>query len=706
MLKLNSMVRAEMTSLSTEGRRFFLKQTAVMGFRISLCFVPGAYAKGQGSRVSFSPSIWLSIKNNGRIDVVLSRAEMGQGILSSVAMLVADELEVKLDRIDIRLADASKKYGRMLTAGSASMRQLWMPIRVAAASTREILVSAAALKWGVPQSICRAESGFVVNEVTAQRVSYVSLLSSARKLTVPQAPKLKSKENYNYIGHSIKRLDNKDKVTGRAVYGIDIHLPNMLYAAIRHAPVFGASVASYQVDQLSAQHDRMIINLGNAVAAVADSYWEASKLVNSLQIKWKNEDRKSLNDRQIKSRYARLAQEEGAVYLDQGAAEDCKTNVEAEFTVARQAHVTMEPMSCSVHIKEDVCEIWAPTQNPNGAKRSAESIFHSSYVEKLMRKLGVSNKKVVLHPTLMGGGFGRRLKVDYIEQAVKIAIKFDRPIKLIWSREEDLQHDFYRPYTHHKLQACLKDGKIQSWLHRVVSTSKNDARGGLTPEPYAIPRILLDYHTEKTGVPSGAWRSVGHSHNVFATECFLDILANQLEEDPYSLRLSLLAEHPSHVALLNKLVELSSWSTKAQDKRHLGMAFHEGFGSAIAMVAELEEGATGVIFVKHMYCVVDCGQVVNPDIVKSQIQGGIIFAMSAAIKGEISIENGQVQQSNFHDYPIIKANEVPSITVALIGTSLNPGGVGEIAVPVTAPAIANAFYSMKSEAELNLPIKM
>ena len=694
-----------MTPYNASRRQFFRTvlltgSGLVLGIETSSC--------SQSVAADFQPNIWLCITNDGRITITLAKSEMGQGVRTALATLVAEELDADWQQIAVIQAETSDRYGSQSTAGSSSIRDLWLPLREAGAAARQMLMQAAAASWQVPIAECSTHNSVVTHTATGRRKKYAELASAARLLTLPSKPALKASTDFKLIGQSLNRIDNVDKVTGRARYGIDQRVPGLKYAAIRQAPVFGATLA--EVDESDVLPGVLaVVKLESAVAVVADSWWQAQQAVTALKLRWQGGDNK-LNSASMARDYQALLDQPGTVETVTGslASADNHLHLAADYTASLQAHATMEPMNCTVHIHDGVCDIWAPTQHPQLARDQAKALLQSG-VEKVLDKVTeltrFGSNKVRVHTTLLGGGFGRRLEQDYVLQAVAIARQTGLPIQLIWSREEDIQHDFYRPYTAHRLSADLDSrGAIISWRHRIVGPSHGRSTGG-ADIPYQTGHYLLDYHVQKYAVPIGSWRSVGSSHNAFVTESFIDELAHRAGIDAWQYRRQLLSHAPSVLAVLDQAASLANWREKRPAGKALGLALHHQFGSIVCQVAEVSIVAAKPR-VERVFCVVDCGQVVNTGIVKAQLEGGIVFGLTAALQSQITIQAGRVEQSNFHDFALLGIHAMPEIVIHIMPGSGAPGGIGEVGVPPIAAAVANAIFALTGERIRNLPLHL
>ncbi len=696
-----------MEIIENTSRRHFIKSSVALGVGLTLGIQLTSCEKNHDdiNNMMFSPNVWLKIDLNNQVHIILSKSEMGQGVMTALSMLIAEELGANWHDIKIELADASDNYGSMATAGSTSIQELWLPLRSAGAAAREMLINAAADKWSVSAAECKAHSGSVTHSGSGKSAYFGELAELANSQPVPVSPKLKQASDFKLIGQPVPRIDAPLKVTGQAKYGIDTEIKGLKYAAIRQSPVFGAIVESVDDSAIkSAKNIHSVVHLNNAVVVVADSYWEAQKAVDALNVKWSESVVSLVSSASIKEDYQQLIKQPGTKEYENGnkSGRSIEKTLSTEYEVSFQAHATMEPMNCVAHVHESGCDVWVPTQHPQGALDATKSLLQTGlkkYIAQILEKF-TAEDAIKIHPTLIGGGFGRRLEQDFVIQAVEISSKTGLPIKLIWSREEDIQHDFYRPYTYHKIEADIANSDILDWRHRIAGPTHGRSVGGATHLPYDIEHIYIDYHKKKHGIPIGSWRSIGSSHNAFVTESFIDEIAHASGSDPLAYRKKLMKNQPRLLAVLEKAASEAGWS---KNNKSMGIAVHPGFGSYVAQIAEVLIEDTG-IKVKKIVCVVDCGLVVNPDIVKSQIEGGIVFGLTAALKNSIHINNGRVKQSNFHDYPLLSMQEMPEVGVYIMPSTETPGGVGEIAVPPVAPAVANALFVATGKRIRQLPL--
>ena len=701
-------------------RRLFLKgglavgAGLVIGLRLPTGRSPLEAA--QQGRI-FEPNAWIRIDREGMVTIINGQSEMGQGILTSMPMVVADELEADWTKVKVEQAPADPAYNNprrqaQFTNSSASIRDHIEVWRRAGAAAKEMLIAAAAKEWGAPVSECYAEQGVVIHRPSGRKLNYGELAEKAAALPVPQNPKLKTPDQFKFIGKKVSRLDTSDKVTGRAVFGIDVKVPGALVATVQRCPVFGGKVASFDATRAKAVRGvRHVVQISSGIVVVADSYWAARRGREALQINWDYGPNASQNSAAITRTYADLAKQPAPVARGEGdvanALQKAPRILEAVYEVPFLAHATMEPMNCTAHVRPDGCDVWAPTQSQTGAQQAA------------MRITGLPREKVRVHTTLLGGGFGRRGQTDFVEDAVETSKAVGAPVKVIWSREDDMQHDFYRPATYNLLQAALDSQGIPiGWLHRIVGPSIMVWQGqalqngidrhmipGAADLPYAIPNLQVEYRYKEVGVPLGFWRSVGESQNAFITESFMDELAHAAGKDPYEYRRMLLGKSPRHRGVLELAATKAGWGTPLPSGRHRGIAVALSHGSWAAQVAEVSVSPEGSMRVHRVVCAVDWGKAVNPDHIRAQVEGSVVFGLTAALYGAITIENGRVQQSNFHDYPMLRMNEMPTVEVHIVPSAERPSGVGEAAVPQIAPAVVNAIFAATGKRIRRLPIR-
>ena len=694
------------------SRREFLLAGALAGGGLVIAFrLPHtAQAAGFAGKDALAPNAYLRVAPDGTVTVLIARSELGQGSSTALAMLVAEELEADWRTVRIEQAIPSSVYGDMSTGGSASIRSLWKPMRQAGAQAREMLVRAAAARWKVDRDACRAMNGEVEHAASGRRLAYGALVAAAAKLPVPADPALKDSKQLRVIGTAPARLDSPAKVDGTAVFGADVRVPGMLYASVAQCPVFGGRAAGFDpAAALAVPGVVRVERVGDGVAVLAKSTWAAFQGREALRVTWDEGPLATLDSAGIRAKFAELAREPGQTTRREGrgaeALAGAARTLEAVYEVPYLAHTPMEPMNCTAHLRAGACEIWVPTQSGSGAREAAA------------KAAGLEPDAVTVHMTLIGGGFGARHRQDYVVQAVSLSKAVGAPVQVVWTREDDVQHDVYRPATYNVLRAGFDAaGAPIAWTHRIVAPGIATQMGILKPGepdwssfdgaynlPYAFPNIEVDLVTHDPGVPLGWWRSVASSQNAYVTECFLDEVAVLAGRDPRELRRELLRDKPRHRAVLDLAAQKAGWGTALPAGHGRGIAVHESFGSFVAQVAEVEV-APGGVRVKRVVCAVDCGTVVHPDLVRSQMESGILYGLSAALKSEITIERSRVAQSNFGDYPMLMLEECPAIDVHLAPSGDPVGGIGEPGLPPAAPAVANAIFSATGKPVRRLPI--
>jgi isoquinoline 1-oxidoreductase beta subunit len=630
-------------------------------------------------------------------------------------MLLAEELEADWTKIAIEFAPAAEVYfnpdfGAQGTGGSSSVRVGFTPLRQAGAAAREVLISAAAAQWKVNRSECRAEQGAVIHTPSKRRLTYGEVAADAAKLPLPKDVPLKDAKDWKVIGTPAKRLDTPPKVDGSAVFGIDVKVPGMLVAVVARPPVFGGKVASFDATKARAVPGvRDVVQISSGVAVVADGYWPAHQGRAALEVKFDDGPNANVSTDSIWKLFAERSRHAGHTALTQGHPESAPAGhtVEAVYELPFLVHATMEPMNCTAHVRADGVDIWAPTQGQTFAQQLGAKIG------------GVSQDKVLVHTTYLGGGFGRRIEKDFVADALEASKAVKAPVKVIYSREDDMQHDFYRCASRHQLRATLDaKGAPTLWTHRVAAPSSMvrfwpealdhgyDAElvEGAMAMPYAIPNVLVDSLNVDTGIPVGFWRSVNNSYNGFAVETFVDELAHAAGRDPYEFRRDLLAHSPRHLRVLDLAAEKAGWGTALPAGRARGIAVHMSFQSYVAEVAEVSVASDGTVQVHKVVCAVDCGPVVNPAIVESQMQSAIVYGLTAALWGEIHIDGGRAVEANFDSYRMLRMKEMPVIEVYIVPSADAQGGAGEPGTPPIAPAVCNAIFARTGKRIRKLPV--
>ncbi len=688
---------------STISRRDFMKVASMAGSGLVIGFyLPTKDHElfGAEPAEAFAPNAFLSIDKAGTVTITVAKSEMGQGVRTSLPMIVAEELEADWSKVKIEQAPGHQsKYGSQGTGGSSSVRRSFEPLRKAGATARDMLVSAAAQQWNVDKSTCYAEKGMVIHRPSGKKSGYGDLADAAAKIPVPDNPPLKDPKDFKIIGRPMTQLDTPNRVDGSAQYGLDVKVPGMVYASIERCPVFGGKALSFDATNAKKVWGvKDVLQIDEGVVVIAANTWSAFKGREALSIKWDEGPNNSQSQANIWKTFEEAAKNPGTKEPEVGNAEAALSSalrkVEARYYAPFVAHATMEPMNCTAHVRGDECEIWAPTQGASGAQKEAATI------------LGIAPEKVTTHVTLLGGGFGRRLYFDYVTEAVKISKAVNAAVKLVWSREDDMQHDLYRPAAYSVMSAGLdSEGWPVAWTHRAVGAKqKGLVTGGSTP-PYGIPNISIDSHILDPGVPIGAWRSVGPSLTCFFIESFVDELAAASKKDPFEYRRKLLEGKPRLKKVLELAAEKSGWGKPLPSGRARGIACVEAFGSFIAEVAEISVGKDGTLKVHRIVAAVDCGPVVNPKTIEAQIEGAVAMGLSAALKDEITIEKGRVAQSNFHDYQILRIGEMPKVEVHIVPSTDSLGGIGEPGLPPVAPALCNAIFALTGKRIRKLPIR-
>ena len=715
-------------SPETVSRRDFVVAIAGAGGGLLLgCRVDGrrSVAASAESAASappvFAPNAFVRIGTDGRVTLIINQVEMGQGMYTSMPMLIAEELEVGLDQIAVEHAPPDDKLyanplvGFQMTGASSSVRMMFQPLRKAGATARAMLVGAAAQSWNVDPASCRAEKGVVTHVPTGRKLTYGALADKAAKLPVPDQVALKDPKEFRLIGTPAKRLDTPAKVNGTAPYGIDVRLPGMKFATVAASPVVGGKVAALDDSKAKAiKGVHQIVRLDDAVAVVADHMWAAKQGLAALAIRWDDGANGKVSTSDVVRGLDEASQKPGVVARKQGdaaaALARAAKKLDAVYDVPFLAHATMEPANCTVHVRKDGCEVWTGSQVLSRVQATAAQVT------------GFPLDKVVVHNHLLGGGFGRRLEVDIETLAVRIAKQVEGPVKIVWTREEDIQHDVYRPHYYDRISAGLDGhGRPVAWTHRVVGPSilarwappafqkgiDIDGVDAAINVLYDIPAIQVEYvRHEEPVLNTGFWRGVGPTHNVFVIESFVDELAAAAKQDPLAFRRALLGKSPRAMAVLDLAAKEAGWGKPLPPGHGRGLSLlYSGWDTYLAEVAEVEVSKAGEVRVHRIVCAVDCGTIVNPDIVKAQVEGGVVFGISGALWGKITLKNGRVEQSNFNNYRVLRMNEAPPIEVHLVRNGEAPGGMGEPGTAVTAPALANAIFAATGKRLRKLPLE-
>ena len=702
-------------------RRYLLKTGIALGGGLVLAwYLPFSDQAGAAEpAANVWPKAFLRIGTDGSVTIIDNKSEMGQGVYTSLPMIVAEELDCDWQKVRVEAAPVAPIYnhtefGSQVTGGSTSVRTEWQRLALAGATARTMLVQAAAQTWQADPAACRTEKGQVIHP-DGRKLSYGELAAKASELPVPEQVKLKDPARYTLIGQPVHRLDSPAKVNGTAVFGIDVQLPGMLVAVIARPPVFGATLKKVDDEKAKAVTGvKAVVAIPAGVAVVADRFWPALHGRDVLQISWDEGPGAKLSSEEMRRQYAALARTPGLPARLEGdvqaaMARAAKT-LEAEYEVPYLAHAPMEPLNCCVDLRPDGCDVYTGTQMQTGDRDAAA------------RVCGLPPEKVRVHTTFLGGGFGRRATPtsDFVVEAVQVAKAIGKPVKVIRTREDDTRAGYYRPFWYDRIAAGLDaKGGVDCWRHTIVGQSimAGTAFAGMIKEgidetsvegaadtPYAIPNILVDLHSPTQPVPVLWWRSVGHSHTAFVVESFLDEVAHAAGRDPVELRRTLLAKHPRHLGVLELAVQKAGWGKPLPAGRGMGVAVHSSFGSFIAQVAEVSVNKAGGVRVHRVVCAVDCGRIVNPDTIAAQMESGIVFGLTAALHGAITLKDGRVEQGNFDDYPLLRLDETPEIEVHIVPSTENPGGIGEPGVPPIAPAVTNALFAVSGARVRSLPL--
>ncbi|HEX4133050.1 MAG TPA: xanthine dehydrogenase family protein molybdopterin-binding subunit [Bryobacteraceae bacterium] len=702
-----------MSTAAAVNRRGFLKTSAAAAGGLVVGFYLPENSKLAAESTDPKLNAFVRVGTDDSVTLTIHRAELGQGSMTALSMLLAEELECDWSKIRTEFAKVDPaNYGVFGSPvlqgvfGSLSIRGSWDQLRTAGATAREMLIAAAAQKWAVDKSQCRAEKNSVINTGNNARLSYGSLAEAASQMPRPVGKiALKSYQSFNVIGKSPKRLDTRLKVTGKADYGIDVRVPGMQYAVLERCPVFGGKVASFDASKTKTVPGvKQVVQISNGVAVIADNTWSAMEGRRALKVQWNEGALANTSSATIRSTFSDLLTKPGAVALNTGNTEaalpGAAKKIDALYEAPYLSHAPMEPHSCVVAVRPDSCEIWAGTQIPSAARDSAEMIT------------GLPKEKIDVHTYFLGGSFGR--PGQHVDEAIEIAKAAGIPIKLTWSREDDMQHDIYRPASLTKFSAGLDaDGWPVAWTARVASPSFSgldkagvDRNGvdGISSVLYGIPNIHVEYHPPEVGIPVGYWRSVGPSQNTFFTESFVDEMAAAGGKDPVEFRRRLLAKSPRMLGVLNLAAEKAGWGKPLPAGHFHGVAVVNSLGGFNAQIAEVSVDGKGKYRVHRVVCAEDCGQVVNPAGVVQQIQGGIVFGLSA-LKDGITIDKGRVQQTNFNTYEVLRIDEMPVIEVYLMPSHETPGGIGEASTPPIGPAVANAIFAATGKRIRTLPIR-
>lgn len=706
--------------ITSVNRRDFLQGSAalsgglVLAISLSGCDSKPARTAG-GPAVPSDLNAWLQISSDDSIRFYCQQSEMGQGVHTALPMILAEELGVVPEKLQIEFAPVGPQFsnallGGQLTGGSTSVQHAWATLRKAGAQAREMLIAAACAEWGVATAGCRVEDGQVVSP-RGKKLSFGAVAAAAAKLPVPADVPLKSRADFKIVGRERNRLDSPIKVDGSAVFGIDVKLDGMLYAALAQSPVLGGKARSFDATKAKAMPGvKDVVLTSSGVVVIADSWWRARRARDTVTVVWDSGPNARLNNAAISQGLRAAAAGEGQVARNDGDTAQALASggrvIRAEYELPLLAHATLEPQNCTADVRADGCDIYVPTQFQPAAQAVAATAA------------GLKPEQVRVHTTFLGGGFGRRLEVDFVPAAVEASKAVGKPVKLVWTREDDMTHDAYRPPALDRVAARLeKDGKPSAWhLHLTgpsitarmfPSVVANDAVDPFAIEaaknyPYDVPNVRVSYQRHEIGIDVGYWRSVSHALNCFVAESFMDELAVAAGQDPLAYRLSLLEKQPRYAAVLRTAAEQARYNMPLKGRR-FGVAVMEGYGTYMAQIAEVSL-ENGKLRVHRVHCAVDCGQVVNPKTVEAQVEGSLLFGLSAALWGQIDINAGRVQQGNFDRYRILRLPEIPKISTYIVDSSADPGGMGEPATALIAPAICNGLFALTGKRVRSLPL--
>ena len=710
-----------MVENSSVSRRDFIKTASAAGTGLVIGFyLPSRNpleAAEAGLGKPFVPNAWITIQPDNQITIIAGKSEMGQGVWTSLPMIIAEEMDADWSKVKIEQGVATRETTGSFTGGSTSVRNSWTKLRKAGATAREMLLTAAAREWKVSKSDCTVKNSTISHPATSRQLTFGQLTVAASTERLPKKVALKDPSQFKLIGTDIPRKDTPLKVDGSAQFAMDVDLAGMVYAMVVRSPSFGGTVKNMDLSRAEMINGILnIFEVSNGVAVVGSTTWAVLQARDLLDITWGRGKSADLDSESITKQLTHAAGKKGATGRKEGNPERALRNagkvINAVYEVPFQAHATMEPVNCVVDIQPDLCRIWAPTQAPVQAIKQAAEIT------------GLPEEKVQMHVSFLGGGFGRKSFNDFLGEAREGGHRIKNPVKLVWKREDDTRHDYYRPPSRHIMSGSLdKDGELDAWKHKVVAPSilftqiiqypfpfkdklaSYVALEGAKNIPYEIPHMRIEYKSIQVGVPLGWWRSVYDSQNGYANECFMDEMAHTANVDPVKFRLNRLKNSPRDARVLRLAAEKAGWGNKLPDGHFQGVANHASFGSYVAQVAELSVADDGTVNVHKVICAVDCGQVVNPSIVKAQMESAITYGLSATLKSEITIKNGEVVQSNFDDFDVLRIDEMPEVKVYIVKSTEAPGGVGEPGLPPIAPAVTNAVFAATGKRVRKLPIK-
>ena len=712
-----------MSEIVNLSRRNFLRAGSIVcGGLVLAYYLPQRIfpALAEANDMTYYPAAFLRIGADETITTIVNKSEMGQGVTTSLPMLIAEELECDWSKVRVEAAPVDAVYnnpvaGLQMTGGSMSVKTEWDRMRKVGAAARMMLIGAAAKLWKVKASSCRAENGKVIHS-SGKALTYGQLAEKAALMPVPEKVVLKDPSKFKIAGKPLLRLDTPAKVNGKGLFGFDVTIPGMLTALVARSPVFGGKVKSFDASKAKEVPGvREVVQVESRIAVVADNFWAAKRGRDALEVVWDEGEWASLSTQALREQFAATAQSPGMIARKDGdpekAFEAVSKQVSADYELPYLAHATMEPLNCTVDLRPDSCEIWTGTQFQTVDRGNAA------------RVAGLDPEKVRSHTTLLGGGFGRRANPhsDFVVLGVEVAKVVKKPVKVIWTRDDDMKGGYYRPMWHSRLTAGLdSDGNPTVWHHTLVGQSimagspfeQMMTKGGIDATsvegavdiPYAIPNVLVSLHSPRIGVPVQWWRSVGHSHTAFVVESFIDELAHAAGKDPYQFRRAMLANHPRHRGVLDLAAQKAGWGTALPAGRARGIAMHASFSSFVCEVAEVSAGPSGRVRVHKVVSAVDCGRTINPSIIEAQVESGIVYGLSAALYGAITLKDGRVEQSNFNDYKVLRMDGMPVVEVHIVQSKEDPSGIGEPGTPPIAPAVANAIFSATGQRIRRLPI--